>query len=54
MGQLSLYAPQKEEFIKNNIMDKINQKRNAIVVNFRERLLNDILVTMITTGVNGG
>ena len=51
---LIVYAPQKEGFIEKSIMDKINQERNTIVVNFRGRLLNDILVTMITTGANRG
>src|SRR6266498_4781702 len=31
-------------------MDKINRHRNTIVVNFRGRLLNDILTSMMTTG----
>lgn len=36
--------------IDNATMAKINQHRNTIVVNFRGRLMNDILVSMITTG----
>jgi hypothetical protein len=47
---LIVYAPQNEGFIDKTIMEKINQERNSIVVNLRGRLLNDILVSMITTG----
>jgi hypothetical protein len=47
---LIVYAPQSEGFIDKTIMEKINQERNSIVVNLRGRLLNDILVSMITTG----
>lgn len=47
---LVVYAPQKEGFIDNAVMGRINQERNSIVVNMRGRLLNDILVCMITTG----
>lgn len=47
---LIVYAPQSEGFIEQSVMNKINQQRNAIVVNLRGRLLNDILVSMITTG----
>lgn len=47
---LIVYAPQSEGFIDKAIMEKINQERNSIVVNLRGRLLNDILVSMITTG----
>ena len=32
-----------------NFIEKINSERNSIVVNFRGRLLNDILNCMITT-----
>lgn len=47
---LIVYAPQGEGFIDRSIMERISQERNSIVVNLRGRLLNDILVTMITTG----
>lgn len=48
---LVIYAPQKtkEDRISDADMDKINSHRNAIVVNFRGRLLNDILICLITT-----
>ena len=49
---LIVYAPQSEGFIDKPMMDKISQERNSIVVNLRGRLLNDILVSMITTGDN--
>jgi len=46
---LIVYAPQSAGRIEQKLMDKINKKRNAIVVNFRGRLLNDIVTSMITT-----
>jgi len=47
---LIVYAPSGEGKLDMAMMEKINQERNSIVVNFRGRLLNDILVSMITTG----
>jgi len=47
---LIVYAPQSEGFIDKPMMERINQERNSIVVNLRGRLLNDILISMITTG----
>jgi len=47
---LIVYAPQYEGYIDKTVMEKINQERNSIVVNLRGRLLNDVLVSMITTG----
>ena len=44
-----IYAPQKEGFIDDASLTKINSERNAIIVNFRGRLLNDIFTSMITT-----
>lgn len=46
---LIIYAPQKTGRIEQNLMDEINENRNSIVVNFKGRLLNDILTSMITT-----
>ncbi|HEB63230.1 MAG TPA: hypothetical protein ENJ07_01980 [Gammaproteobacteria bacterium] len=46
---LIVYAPRNEGNIDDEWLDKINSERNAIVVNFRGRLLNDILVSMVTT-----
>lgn len=47
---LVIYAPQSEGFIDKTALEELNQHRNTIIVNFRGRLLNDILVSMITTG----
>lgn len=48
---LIIYAPQNEGRIEPiGKMEKINSHRNTIVVNFRGRLLNDIMVSLITTG----
>ena len=46
---LLIYAPQEEGFISKEDIAKINQHRNVIVVNFRGRLLNDIMISLITT-----
>lgn len=46
---LIIYAPQEEGLIDKSNLNKINLERNSIVVNFRGRLLNDILTCMITT-----
>lgn len=46
---LIIYAPQNEGFIDGETLQKINSERNATIVNFRGRLLNDILTSMITT-----
>lgn len=47
---LIVYAPQNEGPIEEIDRDTLNKKRNAIIVNFRGRLLNDVLTSMITTG----
>lgn len=47
---LIVYAPQSEGRIEpQEKMDKINSHRNTVVVNFRGRLMNDILTSLITT-----
>ena len=46
---LIIYAPSSGERIEPELMNKINENRNSIVVNMRGRLLNDILISMITT-----
>lgn len=46
---LIIYAPQDEWFIDKNILAQLNLQSNCTIVNFRWRLLNDILVSMITT-----
>lgn len=50
---LIVYAPQNEGRIDDAALSKINLKRNSIIVNFRGRLLNDILISMITAGYKG-
>lgn len=47
---LIVYAPAEEERIEPEVMAKIGNKRNTTTVNFRGRLLNDVLTSMITTG----
>lgn len=46
---LIIYAPTQEGRIDDENMNKINSHRNSVVVNFRGRLLNDILTSLITT-----
>lgn len=46
---LIIYAPTHEGRIDDENMNKINFHRNSVVVNFRGRLLNDILTSLITT-----
>lgn len=44
-----IYAPQDEGFIEKTQIEKLNLQSNCTIVNFRGRLLNDILTSMITT-----
>lgn len=46
---LLVYAPQDEGKIDQQSLEKINAERNSLVINFRGRLLNDVLACMITT-----
>lgn len=46
---LVVYAPQSEGKIDTVKLNKINNQSNTIIANFRGRLLNDILISMITT-----
>ena len=47
---LVIYAPVDEGSIDKDVLKEINLERNSIIVNFRGRLLNDIFVSMMTTG----
>ena len=46
---LLIYALQEEGFIPKDHLEEINKKQNVVVVNFKGRLLNDLLNAMITT-----
>jgi hypothetical protein len=46
---LIIHAPQNEGRIDDQSLSEINSHRNSIIVNFRGRLMNDILTSMITT-----
>ena len=46
---LIVYAPQEFGFIPKEQMAALNNHRNVTVTNFRGRLLNDLVVSMITT-----
>lgn len=47
---LIVYAPQEHGTIPGAVMNQLGEHRNVVVNNFRGRLLNDIVVSMITTG----
>lgn len=47
---LIVYAPQEHGFIPKEQMTRLNEERNVVVTNFRGRLLNDVIVSMISTG----
>ncbi|MDQ3098281.1 MAG: hypothetical protein M3Q44_00860 [bacterium] len=47
---LVIYAPRSAGMIPENVMGELDKGRNVTVVNFRGRLLNDIVTAMITTG----
>jgi hypothetical protein len=44
-----VYAPQESGFIPKQQMSDLSSQRNVMITNFRGRLLNDIVVSMITT-----
>jgi hypothetical protein len=46
---LIVYAPAEGPRISKENMDKLSMHRNTVIVNFRGRLLNDILTSMLTT-----
>lgn len=43
------FSPEKRLMISEEMLTQINIKENTTVVNFRGRLLNDIITTLITT-----
>ncbi|HAU1190625.1 TPA: hypothetical protein ACT96X_000010 [Legionella pneumophila] len=46
---LIIYAPQNEGRIEDQeLLNKIDRERNSVLVNFRGRLMNDILTSLIT------
>ena len=46
---LIVYAPQDLGFVPNGVVKKLNERRNVVLNNFRGRLLNDIVASIITT-----
>jgi len=50
---LIVYAPTEDGKIDDKAMGKISEHRNVIVVNFRGRLVNDVLVCMMTSSWKG-
>ena len=46
---LIVYAPQDKGLIPKDVLGTLNRKRNVVICNFRGRLLNDIVMSMITT-----
>lgn len=47
---LVIYAPYADGRIADSDMEKLERERNVIVTNFRGRLMNDLLITMIASG----
>jgi hypothetical protein len=47
---LIVYAPQEHGFLPKEVVTQLEAHRNVVLSNFRGRLLNDILISMITTG----
>ena len=46
---LIIYAPQDEGALNREEYKEVNSHRNTLLVNFRGRLLNDIIGSLITT-----
>lgn len=46
---LVIYAPQNLGFIPPDKLKDLNNKRNVVVVNFLGRLLNDVVISLMTT-----
>ena len=46
---LIVYAPQDKGPIPPEVLAALNRRRNVVICNFRGRLLNDVVVSMITT-----
>lgn len=47
---LVIYAPQGQGFVPPETMALLEQHRNVVLANLRGRLLNDIVVSLITSG----
>lgn len=47
---LIIYAPYKDGPIPIDVMEKLETRKHVVVNNFRGRLMNDIVTSMITTG----
>jgi hypothetical protein len=48
---LIVYAPQDKGFLDKSKTAFLDKERNTVLTNFRGRLLNDIVISMITTGL---
>ena len=46
---LIVYSPREQGLISEEAMNELNESRNVCVTNFRGRLLNDIVLSLITT-----
>lgn len=45
---LIVYAPQSQGRLSSEVLEVLTDQRNTLLVNFRGRLLNDVLISMIT------
>ena len=46
---LVVYAPREHGPVPDDVLNRLNEHRNVILTNFRGRLLNDLVTSMITT-----
>lgn len=51
---LLVYAPAGQSTLPSEVMARLNQLSNVALVNFRGRLLNDLVTSLITTSVQNG
>lgn len=47
---LVVFAPQGRGRVPEDTINLLEQHRNVVLVNFRGRLLNDVIISLITTG----
>lgn len=47
---LIVYAPQDEGRVPDEVINELSKHRNVTINNFRGRLINDVFVSMITSG----
>ena len=51
---LIIYAPPQDGRVPNDVMQKLETRKHVVLCNFRGRLMNDILTTMMTVAYDKG